>query len=139
MEPITVEGNVVPKPVVKTPVVSAPPIAKKVDAQTIEQIKAQFSPPVVETPVNPPIPTKETPLQIPEEVSQSTSYEIAQPSVPKYDLIDMEKVKTEAAKGVPTTTEDVLLGLIPLATSILAGGKGQGVDVAGQYYLGKAA
>lgn len=60
----------------------------------------------------------------------STNPEVAQPSV------DMTQIKEKASKLTPSVSNtDLLLGLIPLATSALAGGQlGEGVDVSGKYY-----
>lgn len=72
------------------------------------------------------------PEQTVEDIKQTytTNPEVKQKS------IDMQEIQDNAAKMTkPVSNTDLLLGLIPLATSVVAGGQlGEGVDVAGKYY-----
>lgn len=94
-----------------------PAVNKKVDPQTVDDIKTAYKP---------------QPPQQDITISQQTY-------TPSYDIIDPVKVREQAQKMNPgISNTDLLLGLIPLATSALAGGAGEGVDVSGNYYMGLA-
>ena len=106
MPDIDVEGELVPQ---------APTVNKQVDPQTVDDIKTAYKP---------------QPPQQDITVSEQT-YK------PTYDIVDPVKVREQAQKMNPgVSNTDLLLGLIPLATSFLSGnGAGEGVDVSGKYYL----
>jgi hypothetical protein len=81
---------------------------------------------------------KEEPFQnkVPEQKVEEIKQEYTTNPEIKQRSIDMESIRNDASKLVkPVSNTDLMLGLIPLATSALAGGQlGEGVDVAGSYY-----
>lgn len=87
-----------------------------VPEQTVQDIKTVFTP-------DPP----------PSVIGQSSSTQESSQTVPNTDTESYERRIASMRKDV--NNQDLLLGLVPLATSVLAGGQlGEGVDVAGKYY-----
>lgn len=103
--------------------------APKIAPEKVEEYKKIFRPE----------PTPEMGISE-EEYAQEQAAQPVQPQMmAKSDLIDVEKVRRQADALAPqATTKDLLMGLIPIATSALMGGRGEGLDVAGKYMLGKA-
>lgn len=94
---------------IETDVPYKAPELQKVPEQTVQDIKTVYS-------TNPEV--------------QSVSVKTSEPA------FNMQEIRSQADQMAPqASTTDLLMGLVPLATSLLAGGKqGEGVDVAGKYY-----
>jgi hypothetical protein len=74
--------------------------------------------------------------KVPEQKVEQIKQEYTTNPEVKQTSVNIEEIRDNGSKlNKPVSNTDLLLGLIPLATSVVAGGQlGEGVDVAGKYY-----
>lgn len=112
--------------------------------QKLKELQAKRNPAAVEPkPIDVEVPYVAPQNKVPEpEVEAikqkfSTNPEVQSMTIKTSEpMFDYKEVQRQAAEMAPQASDtDLLMGLIPLATSLIAGGtQGEGVEVAGKYY-----